>query len=203
MSIRPALKYAILKITASVLIALSGVHLSGCKPYQREVSRNGLLTPYSDETRAQGGQKSAPPPNVHQVFALPEGKIRVVDEDGNVTLYAKSVKHLMSHIIYALENGERDLFVEQIMSKITKQEFYDRNLDPGIAFDELVNHRKDVYKVFHLMPRGENTPGMYLKPLGPNMFRLAASRSGRNNLLWIGIDVSFESSNYKLRWFVR
>ena len=203
MSTRPAKTHLLIKITAQMLVVLCVAGLCGCKPYQREISRKGMLTPFSDETRAAGGSKPTGPSYTHPVFALPEGKIRVEDEDGEVTLYAKSVKHLISHIIYALENDERDLFVDQILSKITIAEFHERNLDPGIAFDELVNHRKDVYKAFHLMPQGERTPGMFLRTLGPNMFRLAASRSGRAHLLWIGIDVSFEGGNYKLRWFVR
>lgn len=177
--------------------------MNGCASYSREVSRSGFLTQYSDKNRNNPSSSAQKATYVDPIFALPEGKIRVEDEEGNITLYAKSAKHVISHIIYALENNERELFVEQIMSKITIKEFEDRGLDPGIAFDELLNHRRDVYKTFHLMPRGEETPGLFLKPIGTNMFRLAASRSGRSNLLWIGVDISFEESNFKLRWFVR
>ena len=182
---------------------MAGVLLCGCTTYSREVSRSGFLTQYSDKNKNNPSSIKHKPSYVDPIFALPEGKIRVEDEEGNVTLYAKSAKHVISHIIYALENNERDIFVEQILSKITIKEFEDRGMDPGIAFDKLVEHRRDVYKTFHLMPQGEATPGLFLKPLGTNMFRLAASRSGRSNMLWIGIDVSFEESNFKLRWFVR
>lgn len=176
--------------------------IPACQPYEREISRRGILTDFSDATQGNSGAQ-ARPAYVDPVFALPEGKIRVEDEDGNVTLYAKSVKHLMNHIIQTLENGERDLFTEQILSQITVDEFKERNLDPGLAFDELAKRRKQIYQCFHLMPNGEYSPGLFLKPIGTNMFRLAVSRAGHSELLWIGMDVSFEQSNYRLRWFVR
>ncbi|MBO6512799.1 MAG: hypothetical protein JJ974_02390 [Phycisphaerales bacterium] len=189
--------FAIAVILSIVLIAQMG----GCKPYRKEISRKSLLSKLDQQQR---GEAQAPRPTViNEIFAVPGGKIRTEDEDGNVTLYAKSIKHLMNHIIYALENDERELFTEQILSQITKDEFIDRGMDPGIAFDELVKRRRDIYRMFNFMPMGESTPGLYIEPIGENLFRLAVSRAGHQDLLWIGIDVSFEDLNYKLRWFVR
>jgi hypothetical protein len=189
--------YALSVFGAIFLVA----QLGACKPYQKEVSRSGLLTKLQD--KQQGKHTAMDPSKVHPVFGVPGGKIRHEDPEGNVTLYAKSIKHLMNHIIHALENGERDLFVDQILSEITVAEFHERGLDPGIAFDELVKHRRDVYRLFHYMPMGERTPGLYPKSIDTNMFRIAISRPGHPELLWIGIDASFEQGNYKLRWFVR
>ena len=181
---------------AAVALSLIAV---GCQPYEREVSRSGLLSKLK-ETQ-EGNRKAIDPASIHPVFGVPGGKIRVEDEQGNVTLYAKTIKHLMNHLIHALEYDERDLFVEQILSQITIEEFEERGLDPRLAFDELVNRRRDVYRLFHFMPMGEHTPGLYPTPIGQNIFRLQVSRVGRD-LLWSGIDVSFEQGNYKLRWFV-
>lgn len=191
------LAYAVSVIGAPSMIA----QLGACKPYQKEVNRSGLLTKLQD--KQQGRHAPVAPTNIHPVFGIPGGKIRHEDPDGTITLYAKSIKHLMNHIIHALENGERDLFVEQILSEITVAEFHERGLDPGIAFDELVKHRRDVYRLFHFMPMGERTPGLYPKSINTNMFRLEISRPGHPELLWIGLDASFEQGNYKLRWFVR
>lgn len=187
--------------TARMLIAMvaMGLVIPGCKPYQREVSRSGLLSKLKDTQ--EGNRKPIDPANIHPVFGVPGGKIRIEDEQGNVTLYAKTIKHLMNHLIHALEYEERDLFVEQILSQITIDEFEERGLDPRLAYDELVNRRRDVYRLFHFMPMGEHTPGLYPTPVGQNIFRLQVSRVGRD-LLWSGMDVSFEQGNYKLRWFV-
>jgi hypothetical protein len=174
--------------------------MPSCKPYQKEVKRSGLLSKLKESQ--EGTRKPIDPANIHPVFGVPGGKIRVEDEQGNVTLYAKTIKHLMNHMIHALEYDERDLFVEQILSEITIEEFRSRGLDPGLAFDELVNRKRDVYRLFHFMPMGEHTPGLYPSPIGRNIFRLQVSRVGRD-LLWSAIDVSFEQGNYKLRWFVQ
>ncbi len=189
------------RLALPLVVLVTLALLPACTPYQREISRSGILTKLKDQQ--SGTRGTTDPTSLSVIFAVPEGKIRIEDEDGNVTLYAKSVKHLMNHIIYALENNERELFTEQILSQITKDEFADRGLDPGIAYDQLIKHKRDVYKVFQFMPMGERTPGLYLKPIGDNLFRLATSRAGHKDLLWIGIDVSFENINYKLRWFVR
>ncbi len=188
----------VIAVIASIVVISQ---LSGCEPYRKEISRKSLLSKLDQQQR---GVSQAPKPTaINEIFAVPGGKIRTEDEDGNVTLYAKSIKHLMNHIIYALENNEREIFTEQILSQITKDEFAARGMDPGIAFDELVKRRRDIYRMFNYMPMGESTPGLYIQPIGENIFRLAVSRAGHKELLWIGIDVSFEDLNYRLRWFVR
>jgi len=174
---------------------------AACTPYQTEVKRTGLLSKLKD--KQQGTSNRIDPENIHPVFGVPGGQIRSEDPEGNVTLYAKSIKHLMNHIIHALEYEERDLFVEQILSEITVEEFQDRGLDPGMAFDELLTRKREVYRLFHFMPMGEGTPGLYPTTVGRNIFRLQVSRVGRPGLLWIGMDASFERGNYRLRWFVQ
>tara|TARA_R110002073_G_scaffold1715_1_gene12213 strand:- start:93244 stop:93732 length:489 start_codon:yes stop_codon:yes gene_type:complete len=132
----------------------------------------------------------------------PEEGIRVEDEDGTITLYTKSIRQLMTQITLCIQNDERDLFVEQVLSQITKDEFYERNLDPGFAFDELVARQRDIFRMFYFMPMGEYTPGLFTKSIGRNVFRLQLSRARNEELYWIGIDSVFEKGNYRLRWFV-
>ena len=108
----------------------------------------------------------------------------------------------MTQITLCIQNDERDLFVEQVLSQITKDEFYERNLDPGYAFDELVARQRDIFRMFYFMPMGEYTPGLFTKSIGRNVFRLQLSRARNEELYWIGIDSVFEKGNYRLRWFV-
>lgn len=187
-------------VILTITLAMSAI-IPGACTYEREVRRNSVLSKLQEAQ--QGNLTPVEPRTVHPVFALPQGQIRVEDEQGNITLYAKSVRHLMDHIISTIENDERDLFVDQVLSTITRDEFTQRGLDPGLAFDELKARRRDVYRVFHFMPFGEGTPGLYLESIDQNIFRLAVSRSGHKDLYWIGIDIVFERGNYKLRWFVR
>ncbi len=181
-----------------VLCALSLV-LSGCQ-YERVVSQRNIL---SGVQGAQSGIPSKKRTNTKPaIFAVPEGGIRQVDDRGNVTLYTKSFRHLMSHLAHAIQNDERELFVEQILSKVTRDEFVERDLDPGLAFDELVLRQQDIFRLFHFMPMGEYTPGITVEPLGMQTFRIAVDPGLHRDLRWTGIDAVFEDGNYRLRWFV-
>ncbi len=94
------------------------------------------------------------------------------------------------------------MFIEQLLCERTKDEFYERGLDPGLAFDELVRRERDIGRLFYYMPMGEYTPGLHLTTIGRNTFRLKLPRANNESLYWLGIDVVFEKSNYRLRWFL-
>jgi hypothetical protein len=185
-----------------VLIAITiclMAQLSACG-YERVVSRSGLLVGLDGaESQIPAKQRANMLPDF---LRTPEAGIRVEDEDGTVTLYAKSVRQLMIHLTTAIADGERDLFVEQLLSTRTKDEFYERGLDPGMAFDELVRRQRDVGRLFYFMPMGEYTPGVDFRSIGQNVFRLRLPSKTHEGLYWIGIDVVFEDLNYKLRWFL-
>lgn len=188
---------------AAAAIILTAIAPQACT-YRREVSRSGMIRDLAD---AQNGSlsKKRPKPGAAQlnpVFAVPNEGIRVEDDDGNITLYTKRITHLMTHIMKTIENDEPELFVEQVLSERTIREFEERGLEPALAHEELTRRRKDIYKLFAAMPMGEATPGMYLKPLDKNLFRLEVPKARRAKLNWIGIDASFEQGNFKLRWFV-
>lgn len=135
--------------------------------------------------------------------AVPEDKLVVVDPVSNKkTLTAKTGRHLMIHIYNALAENDRATFVEQILSKQTKDEFAERGLDPGAAFDEVVRRRDDVVALFNAMPGGEFTPGVYRRPLGNKSERLEVEGILAKDLTWKGMDMVMEKGNWKLRWFV-
>ncbi len=186
-------------ILLTLLIAPAMAMLPGCQ-YERIVSQSGLLT------GLDGAQSQLPAKRqgraLPDFLRTPDEGIRVEAEDGTITLYSKSVRQLMAHISTTIANGERDLFVEQVLSERTKDEFYERGLDPGIAFDELVRRERDIGRLFYFMPMGEYTPGLYLKTIGRNTFRLKLARANNESLYWLGLDVVFEQRNYKLRWFL-
>jgi len=183
-------------IAALLLIA----PLQGGCTYERIVSQSNLL---SGLDGAQSRIPSKRPGRALPDFLrTPEEGIRVEDEDGAVTLYSKSVRQLMAHITTTVRSGEKELFIEQVLCERTKDEFYERGLDPALAFDELAKRERDIGRLFYFMPMGEYTPGLHLKTIGRNVFRLELPRSTNESLHWIGLDVVFEQSNYRLRWFL-
>lgn len=135
----------------------------------------------------------------------PEGGIRQELEDGTVRLYARSARHLMSHIYTTLANNERDLFAEQVLSEITRREFLDRGRDPREAFDMLKKHEDDILRLFDLMPMGEYTPGVIWKKIGrvgnSNIVRLGVTGPGTSEMRYTFMDMAMEHGNWRLRWF--
>jgi hypothetical protein len=131
----------------------------------------------------------------------PVAEIRTTEPDGTVRLRSPTVRELMRHILQTIADDERDLFTDQILSKITKQEFYERGFDPATCFDEVKRRRSDLRRLFQAMPAGEFTPGILMQPVGRNVFRLRVE--GDETMNWKYMDVVFESEDFKLRWFGR
>ena len=108
----------------------------------------------------------------------------------------------MRHIQRTLYNNERDLFTEQVLSRMTRQEYLQRGLDPGEAFDTLKQREREIAELFSRMPLGEYTPQVIRTKVGHNMFRVRVTGVGVNDLYWRGYDMVLEGSDWKLRWFV-
>ena len=136
----------------AVLLVMSVV-MAGCTRYERIVSQSSLLS------GLDGSESSIPQKQTARelpdFLRTPEEGIRIEDEDGTITLYAKSIRQLMAHLTTTIQNNERELFLEQVLSNVTKEEFYERGLDPGMAFDELTKRQRDIFRLFYVMPMGE------------------------------------------------
>lgn len=126
---------------------------------------------------------------------------RIIAEDGTITLKSPTISDLMRHMLETLVNDEEELFTEQLLSTVTTREFIERGYDPAEAFRELQRREKDVRALFRAIPIGEFTPGVFLRNVGPNMFRLGIK--GDPDLRWSFIDVVLEKGQYKLRWLGR
>lgn len=131
-----------------------------------------------------------------------KGSTREVADDGTITLRSPNVRELMVHIVTTLDQDEKDLFTQQVLSTKTRREFVERGLDPAEAFTALKSRRADIQRLFNAIPGGEFTPGFYFKPLGGQEFRLEVTDRSAEDMLYVGIDVVYERRNFKLRWFV-
>lgn len=132
-------------------------------------------------------------------------KIVIEHEDGTIELISRNGLQLLTHIhnLLTAEDAEEaeQLFTEQILSDLTKQEFIDRGYDPAEAFKELKRREQDVMVLLAQMPMGEFTPGLYLKPMGRNIFRLELPPKISKGLNWTFVDMVVEFGKWKLRWF--
>lgn len=138
-------------------------------------------------------------PSSRPEILQPVEEIRVVNADGTITLRAPTVRDLMRHILETVMRDEEEVFTQQVLSAITRREFVERGYDPREAFRELKRRQGDVRRLFQAMPMGEFTPGIMLRPIGKNMFRLHSE--GDRSMPWRFMDVVFEGGDYRLRWF--
>lgn len=128
-------------------------------------------------------------------------QLRRTHEDGSVTLTARRPYHLMVHVYFTLINNEPELFTEQVLSNLTREEFQARGRDPSEAFEMLQERQRDVLRLFAAMPQGELTPGVLMEKVGPDVYRLEAVGSDARRLPWRYMDVTMERGHWRLRWF--
>jgi len=125
------------------------------------------------------------------------------NDDGTVTLIAKSGRHLMAHILRTLAEDEKAQFTEQVLSEVTRAEYHERGRDPVEAFDLLKKNQKEIAKLFNRMPMGEHSPNVNMEAIDKNMFRVRVTGQSRKGLeRWTGFDMVYERGNWRLRWFV-
>jgi hypothetical protein len=134
--------------------------------------------------------------------AIPESQIVQQTPDGKPRLIAKTGRHLILHMYNTIEDGQRDLFVEQVLSSVTRAECHQRGVDPGTLYDTLAENRLDLYDLFNLMPMAERTPGVVMTPVGDGAYRVKVTGLGTANLRWTGFDMIMEGGSWRLRWVV-
>lgn len=172
-------------------LLMCGVWALGACTYEETVYWRPALS--SVPGAVSGGEEFTEKPKGYiDPTTLEDGKIRVEGEDGSPVLVARSARHLMAHIYSTLEKGERDLFVSQVLCEATRQEFRERGMDPGEAFDYLVENRQHVAALFGRMPMGEYSPGVTMHQIGGGATRVAMARSAAEGLRWRGFDMIWE-----------
>lgn len=185
--------------TASLAaLAAALLALPGCAE-ERIISRKGMLS--SLPGAQTGGIPDARNITQADILRTPESGIRQTLPDDTIVLHAKSIQHLMTHIVNTMQNDEEELFTQQVLSKATRDEFVVRGYEPKEAYKEIVRRQRDVFRLFNTMPFGERTPGVYMESIGRNEFRIRLPKSSWGDLKWTGIDAVFENGSYRLRWF--
>ena len=181
-----------------VLSAVSLV-LFGCETYEEEAPVNPFFAGM-EGVSGPGATKERKARIADPRYLPPEAQ-REVDDDGNVTLRAKGPRHLMRHIFETLRNNERELFIDQILSEATKQEFVDHGKDPNEAFDMLLEDYEMINQLFARMPMAENAPNARYERIGEGMHRLRLIKGVGRDLKWQGFDMVTEDGYEKLLWF--
>lgn len=188
-------------LSAAIVACLVCVVLAtACEQEKRIIYSDGLLSNIPDAKTKYPSKRQAG--EISGTGKVANTKTIVENPDGTKTLYARTPKHLMNHIMYTLREDNADLFVNQVLSKATRDEYAARGVDPKEAFEIIKARQDDVLKLFKLIPMGEMTPGVFLQRVDGGAKRMMAEQRIAQDLKWRGIDMMFERGNYKLRWFV-
>ncbi len=187
------------RILLMVLVVVASMGTVGCT--QTRVIR--AHTPMAGLPGATGGLRVGTKLQGYiDPTATPGGRNFILRDDGEVELIAKTGDHLLKHLSGVVRTRNKQMFVDQLLSEVTKQEFIDRGLEPGLAFDMLVEREADFRAMRSRMSLGERTPGVSMYKLGKRVYRVKATGLATRGLAWIGYDMVFERGNWKLRWFI-
>lgn len=170
--------------------------LGGC--YQRDVNYKPFFSGLA------GAQHNTPPARSERpapALSPADPRIVIDNPDGSVTLVSRRGLHLMRHIQRTIALNEKEVFVEQVLSERTRQEYLGRGLDPARAFETLQRYEREINELFRWMPLGEQTPQVIVSGLGNNTFRVKLTGAATKNLQWTYFDMVLEQGNYRLRWF--
>lgn len=189
-------------LISGVVLVLILSTLAGCVE-EKVVYNNPFLgripgaksgTPVSTPQGSRGGPALNP--------ASEPGSLRVEHPDGSITLVAKTGQQLFRHLMTTLHEGDPDLFVDEVLSERTRQEYYERGIDPSQTFVTIKQREEDLNKLYRIMPMGEFTPGVFAEDLGQKTRRIAVHGKEAQGLSWAGFDMVLEKGNWRFRWFV-
>jgi hypothetical protein len=185
-------------------LALMAASLAACQPEEKVIGYKPFFSGLSGVTGPGADlARSSQAPGAAAQATEDDLKIVVENPDGTKKLVIRNGRDLMAHIQRTLAEDDAKTFADQVLSKVTRDEFAARGLDPREAFTMLKPYERDVARLFARMPMGEHTPNARMDPVGRNVFRVkltgkAADGVGR----WIGFDMVFEAGQWRLRWFV-
>ncbi len=186
-------------LTATLSLGL--VVLAACATETRVIRYNTILSGIPG-AQSQMPVSGSAPSGYTDPTAVPLNQLVQEDETGKKTLVARSARHLMIHIHNTLEDNDKALFVDQVLSTLTKKECADRGVDPGDSFDFFQTRRDDIRALFNLMPAGEASPGVQMRQLSRSVWRVELPKNRPDDLHWVGFDMVLERGNWKLRWFI-
>ncbi len=136
-----------------------------------------------------------------QVMAAPEPSL-IENPDGTKTMISRNGRQLMLNMIKCFDDELPDLFVKDVLCTVTRAEYAERGLDPVQAYHTLRKRREDIMLLLERIPGVERTPGVLVKTVGRNIFRIEITGSFARGLAYTGVDIMFEGGNYRLRWFL-
>ena len=170
---------------ANVPGSVGGIRPDG-EPARTEASWDALLSPFQPET--PDGEP------------LENNPLRIVSEEDpeDVRLVINSPRHLMIHLFQTITGEEWELLYEQVLSDRLKSNYRERLKDPREAVTYIRRRRTEVLELLNTMPAADQTPGVFLEPIGRNTYRLVSPGAVVSQLRFTKMDLALESGQFRL-----
>ena len=120
------------------------------------------------------------------------------DDPTRTVLLLHSPRHLVLNLRDCIVMGQWELIQEQIISDFVKDELRAELRDPLDVLRLIARSRRSVVALLDTMPEGDLTPGLVLRPMGGNTFRLSAPGGGALDLKFRHLDMLIEDSQFRL-----
>lgn len=149
----------------------------------------------ADDAQADEGESGEA---LEDPVEMMRNRLREEVPGGGVRLVSRSPSDVMYHLMTTLQNKEYDLLLDQVLAEKTKTEYRKLARDPAEAVDWLAKRQAPIADLFSVFPMGDQTPGVLLETIGPNMFRLKAPKSQHGELSLTTIDFIIERGRFRL-----
>ena len=190
---------AALGVVALGMIACAG----GCKTDDKVVRYKPFFANIAD-AKFGDGQEGFKPVNPNAGYIdpskLPSDKLVEEHTDGTKTLYAKSVRHMMSHVERTLDEGDDEALLEQVISEKAKDHWRKQGKSPDEIVAWMHENRKEIAKTFARMPMGEYSPTIIIDRPGDKTWVLRITGKGGEDLKFRRLWTRMEEGNWKFLW---
>ena len=175
------------------------VFLPACQPEEKIVRYKPFFANIAD---AQFGEQK--PVNANAGYVDPtvaaDNKIVIEKPDGSKVLLAKSVQAMMSHLSRCLDEDDDKLFLDQVVSKKTKDHYREMGKDPMELVDMLKANRKEVAKTLARMPLAEHSPTVILEQPGDKTWTIKVTGAAAKDLQYTRLWARMEDGNWRFMW---
>jgi hypothetical protein len=125
-------------------------------------------------------------------------RARERDNPARVIVLLHSPRHLVINLREAILANEWELIQDQMISQRLKDDQRSYLRDPLDALRAIARNRRSVVRMLDTMPDGDQTPGIILKPLGGNTFRLSAPGGDALELPVRDLDMVIEDNQFRI-----
>ncbi len=121
-------------------------------------------------------------------------------QGGKDILVCKRPRHVMVHLAMRLNDGKEQLFLDQIVSDITKQQFVGEGKTEQDIIDFLQTNYDDIMILFARMPAAELSPNVAFDRFNGGQYRIRITGAATKGLKFTELWLEQRAGAWKFVW---